>query len=218
MGVGLKICGITRAEDLAACIELGVDAIGLNLWPRSKRYIAPGPMLSLLEGAPERGAPTRVAVFVDTPPRELERSGLLPALDMLQPHGEGRPEPYAELAGRHGLGWVWVVRGTPDLATLRVPAPSPQWILLDAAVAEFGGVGQRTDWNWAAQAVAALAPIPVWLAGGIRPDNVALALSTVAPAGLDVASGSELGGATRGQKDRAAIAELVRACRAPTGP
>jgi phosphoribosylanthranilate isomerase len=90
--------------------------------------------------------------------------------------------------------------------------------LLDAWVPGHGGAGQQTDWGWAAQAVVRLRPPPVWLAGGIRPDNAAQALATVAPDGLDVASGAEIAGAPRGEKDPAAIAALVRICNNSRAP
>lgn len=79
----------------------------------------------------------------------------------------------------------------------------------------YGGAGQTTDWSWARAAVQRLSPAaPVWLAGGITPDNAAAAISAVAPAGLDVASGAEAADARRGEKDRARIAALLAACRA----
>ena len=210
--VALKICGITRAEDLRACVELGVDAIGLNLWPGSKRYIETVDAAQMLA---ERGggAPRRVAVFVDAELDTVERAIAALDLDLLQPHGDRPVEPYAELAARYDLGWIWVLRGTPRLETLRLPAPAPAWILLDAAVPGFGGAGRRTDWGWAAEAVEAFAPLPVWLAGGIGPDNAADAITRVRPAGLDVASGAEVPGEGRGHKHREAIARLVEACR-----
>lgn len=211
--VGLKICGLTRAEDLRACDELGVDAVGLNFWPGSKRALEPEAGRELVASLRGSG-PTRVGVFVDAPLAQVEAAIDACALELIQPHGDAPVEAYAELAVGRGLGWVWVLRGTPDLEALRLPEPRPRWILLDAAVAGYGGAGRRTDWAWAAEAVEALAPIPVWLAGGVTPDNVAEALERVRPAGVDVASGAELPGAGRGEKDREAIAALIRACRA----
>lgn len=215
MAVGLKICGITRPEDLRACAELGVEAVGLNLWPRSRRHLPVTELPSLLAAgeAPDHPRPLRVAVFVEATPTALERGGVLEQVDLLQPHGDAAVEPYAELAQRHGLGWIWVVRGTPSLEALTLPTPAPRWVLLDAAVEGFGGAGKRTDWGWAAEAVQALAPLPVWLAGGIRPDNAYEAIARVRPAGLDVASGAEPPGAHGGHKQREAIEALVEACR-----
>jgi len=75
------------------------------------------------------------------------------------------------------------------------------------------GAGLTTDWTWARAAVPRFS-VPVWLAGGITPVNAAAALAAVDPAGLDVASGAELPGASRGEKDRAKIVALLAACRA----
>ena len=77
MSLGLKICGLTRAEDLRACIELGVDAIGLNLWPESKRFVDPIVAAELLAGLvipPKSVVPTRVGVFVDASLADTERA------------------------------------------------------------------------------------------------------------------------------------------------
>lgn len=205
----LKVCGLTRVEDLATCVELGVDAVGINLWARSRRGVSLPAARQLLARAPSGPhRPLRVGVFVDadvgfmqTAFRELE-------LDYVQPHDDGDPLVYALM----GLPWVWVLRGTPDLDTLKVPEPSPGWILLDALVPGYGGAGKRTDWDWAARAVERFAPVPVWLAGGIRPENAGEAIERVRPAGIDVASGAEAPGAVGGQKDRGRIEALMRAC------
>lgn len=206
--VGLKICGVTRAEDVAACAELGVDAIGLNLWPGSRRYLRLAEAAALTAAWPDRG-PERIGVFVDPKEETIRRAWEELGLDMIQPHGE---RPIAEYAALE-LPYIWVIRGTPALDALRIPDPAPARILLDAAVAGFGGAGIQTDWGWAREAVAALAPHEVWLAGGIKVDNAASALAEVGPAGLDVASGSERDGARRGEKDRDRIAALVDICR-----
>ncbi len=204
---GLKICGLTRADDLAHCDRAGVDAVGINLWSGSRRGLSIPEAARLLAGT---GGAQRVGVFVDFTPHQAQDAARTLGLDLLQPHGDAPPQAFAEL----GWPWVWVVRGTPELQTLRVPTPTPAWVLLDAAVPGFGGAGVRTDWDWAAKAVRALAPVPVWLAGGIDPDNAATALTRVNPAGLDVASGAEAPGATRGAKDPARIDALLRATRA----
>lgn len=203
----LKVCGITRSEDLEVCDALGVDAVGINFWSRSKRGVSVEHARTLLEGT--AGA-QRVGVFVDHTPEDVLEISTSLKLDAIQPHGDGAAEPFAAL----GLPWVWVIRGTPDLAALTAPKPAPAWILLDAAVAGYGGAGAKTDWAWAADAVERLAPHPVWLAGGIAPDNAAQALAQVRPVGLDVASGSEVPGAQHGEKDPARVRALLAAVRA----
>lgn len=205
MTAKLKICGVTRAEDLAACRELGVDSVGINLWSGSRRGLSLLAADALLQGCTDL---ERIGVFVDPDPAEVRTAHTLLKLDLVQIVGDEWSAPLPDLA------WVWVIRGTPELSSL--PRPGlPSRILLDAAVPGWGGAGQTTDWAWASAAVAQLSALaPVWLAGGITPDNAADALAAVRPAGLDVASGAELPGEPRGAKDRDRIAALVAACRA----
>lgn len=207
--VRLKICGVMRAEDLSACIELGVDAVGLNFWLGSPRHVTIERAVQLLTDIVRRGAPKIVGVFVDPAPDELARVCEAVALDAVQLHGERSIAHYPNLA----VPWIRVVRGAPALADLAVPEPAPAWTLLDAAVPGYGGAGVRTDWGWASAAVARIAPHPVWLAGGITAENARDAIARVAPAGIDVASGVEIGGsAPAGWKSRERIAALAAIC------
>lgn len=207
MLVRLKVCGVTRPEDLAACVELGVDAVGINLWAGSRRGLTLAAARSLVAAVKPPRSLERVGVFVEPTADEVRRAVEALELDLVQIIGE------VEVAG-FGLPYLWVIRGTPSLSELQVPSPAPRRALLDAAVPGFGGAGQTTDWAWAQQAVGRLGALEVWLAGGITPANAAAAIAQVRPAGLDVASGSELPGARHGEKDRTAIAALMAACRA----
>lgn len=212
MPAKLKVCGVTRPEDLAACVELGVDAVGLNLWSGSRRGLSLAEATGLIGAVRPPRSLERVGVFVAPTAAEVRRAAEALELDLVQIVGDG-PDP----AG-FGLPYLWVIRGTPALAELVAPTPGPRRALLDAATPGYGGAGQATDWGWARAAVrhlaGSLAGVDVWLAGGITPANAAAALEQVGPAGLDVASGTEIPGARRGEKDRAAIAALVSACRA----
>lgn len=208
---GLKICGVTHPDDVDACLAHGVTAIGLNLWPGSKRALTlqqAGPLARRSRDAPGAYRPLLVGVFVDASPTAIRHAFAHLSLDLVQPHGDAPIEPVAAL----GLPYVFVIRGTPSLASVRIPDPPPAWILLDAHVPGYGGQGATTDWAWAGQAVRALAPLPVWLAGGITPGNAAEALALVEPAGLDVASGAEHPDDPR-RKDPAAIAALAAICQ-----
>ncbi len=206
--VGLKICGITRPVDLRVCDDLGVAAVGINLWAGSRRGLSVAEAATLLATAPEPKA-ERIGVFVERSPDQVAEAMARLKLDALQWHGDASVQAYADL----GLPYVWVVRGTPALDELKVPSPAPRWVLLDAAVPGYGGAGKTTDWAWAARAVEALAPLPVWLAGGLDPRNAARAIDVVGPAGLDVASGAESEGASHGAKDAAKIEALLHATR-----
>ncbi len=205
--LAIKICGVTRESDLLACAEQGIDAVGLNLWPKSKRALSLSQAQALIRSwpraQPQRPAPMRVGVFVDPMPADVMRAYDRLELDLVQYHGE--LSPYLHL----GLPYIWVIRGTPALAELRIPEKAPRLVLLDAAVAGYGGAGTTTDWQWAARAVQHLAPLPVWLAGGLHRDNLGAALREVMPAGVDIASGAERPGATHGEKDVAAITAMA---------
>ena len=207
MAVKLKICGVTRPEDLAACAELGVDAVGINLWSGSRRGLTLAQARQLLRDVPHPGLEL-VGVFVNPAADEVQRAYETLGLDLVQvirdAPGTSESQPY-----------MLVIRGTLAPGELAIPTPTPARFLLDAAAPGYGGAGLVTDWSWARNAVRGLsATAPVWLAGGITPDNAAAARLAVEPAGLDVASGAELPGALRGEKDRARIAALLAACRA----
>lgn len=205
---GLKVCGVTNADDLRACRDAGVDAVGINFWSGSKRYVS-GPDAARWVGQvrAQGRLPTIVGVFVDPLPSYMGAIVEAVELDLVQLHGDSPTSAYAAL----GQPWVQVIRGPRPLSKVRVSKPTPRWVLLDAAVPGYGGQGVQLDWKWARSAVAALSAHDVWLAGGIRPDNAAEAITAVRPAGLDVASGAELQGDAR-RKDPAKIAALVQIC------
>ncbi len=204
----IKICGVTEIADLRACIDAGVDAVGINFWRGSKRYVTRDRADDLLRGASDRGDMMIVGVFVDADVGEVARTARSLALDAIQLHGDALVEGYAAL----GIPYVLVLRGTPVLESVRIASAPPMWILLDAFTASYGGAGATTDWSWAHAAVQHFAPLPVWLAGGIHPNNAHEALRQVDPAGLDVASGAEREGASHGEKDASKIATLCAIC------
>lgn len=193
------------------CTHAGVDAIGLNLWPKSRRALSQEQARQLCAAWPTPG-PLRIGVFVDPEIHELQTMVRDLHLDAVQLHGNQSIEAYANL----GIPYIWVIRGTPPIDSLQMPSPSPQWVLLDSQVAGYGGMGETTDWSWAKQIVErwmqqAKDCVPVWLAGGLHPENAAQAIAQVHPAGLDVASGSE--NANPRQKESSKVQALVEICK-----
>lgn len=203
--VSLKICGVTTRGDAERLVALGVHALGVNFWPQSKRYLAPQDAGWLAGTA---GKILRVGVFVNESPElplRLIREGLL---DAVQLHGDETPEDAA----------VYQESGVPFFKAIGVKTPNDMEravefranaILLDAhAPGVYGGTGETFDWNAALDFKKRHSEIPIILAGGITPENAALAAGTVHPAALDVASGAEL---SPGIKDFEKVSALLAA-------
>lgn len=198
--VKAKVCGLTRADQARAIVDMGVDAIGINFWPKSKRYIALGDARDWL--AELAGAVTRVGVFVNAGVAELESAFASGLLDALQLHGDESPEFVAKLIER-GLP-VFKAHGGKDESLIDEAANfRGATILLDAyAPTEYGGTGATMDWSLGARVVKAAPERQVILAGGLTAENVATAIEQVHPFAVDVASGVE---STPGIKDLAKV-------------
>lgn len=197
----VKVCGVTREEDLAAAEALGADWIGLNLSPRSPRRVSVEGGRALCEAS--RFAKGVVAVVAGSSVSEAEAivAGVRP--DALQWHDD--------YSGRAGLDVpvpVWqAVRVGRDSLEEAASWPA-EVLLLDAAHASLaGGTGETWDWSL-------LSHFPrrrrLFVAGGLSPENVANAVSVCAPAGVDVASGVE---SAPGIKDPVRLAAFVAAVR-----
>jgi len=206
----IKICGVTLPDDAARVAAAGVDYIGLNFWPKSKRYLA-------LERAPliagiarSSGAAQIVGVFVDADQDEIVEVARAVELDAIQLHGDEHPEDLLELAKATLLPvWKAIPTGAEkDIANL------DQWrtdmILLDTPSASRGGAGRPFDWALARTARAAFPKQQIMLAGGLDPANVAIAIAQVAPFAVDVATGVEV---APGVKDPEKLAAFVAAVR-----
>lgn len=203
----LKICGVTLAADATRLAEMGVDALGANFWPESKRYLPPEQADFLKSLA---GKILRVGVFVNAGhelPMRLFHEGFI---DLVQLHGDETPDDARPLA-EAGIPFVKAigVRGAADLARAR--DFGARAILLDAhAPGIYGGTGETIDWDLAASFARENPDLSLILAGGITAANAAEAIATVHPAALDVASGAESG---PGVKDFSKVAALLAACR-----
>ncbi|WP_076426013.1 phosphoribosylanthranilate isomerase [Aquipseudomonas alcaligenes] len=201
--VRVKICGITRVEDALAAAAAGADAIGLVFYAKSPRAVDIEQAREILAALPP--FVTTVGLFVDAKRSELERILASVPLDLLQFHGDESVQQ-CEAFGRPYIKALRVKAGD-DIAAQVARYPSAQGILLDAYVEGVpGGTGEAFDWSLIPQALSK----PLILAGGLRPDNVADAVSRVRPYAVDVSGGVE---ASKGVKDVEKVGAFIRAAR-----
>jgi len=197
----IKVCGITRLEDALACVEAGVDAVGFNFWPGSKRHVAVADAAEIAAALPP--GILRVGVFVRARPSEVRSIVAGVGLGAVQLHGDEDPADYLEA-------------GAPLWQVLRIESSLPETVsaraaevLLDAKAEGFGGSGRSFDWSLARGA--RRYGLPFWLAGGLTPANVGEAVRRAEPTGVDVASGVE---SRPRMKDPALVRAFVAAVRA----
>ncbi len=209
--VKAKICGITTAADAQAIVAMGADAIGVNFWPKSKRYIAMTGARGWL--ADLAGQVTRVGVFVNASAADLQSAFATGVLDALQLHGDESAEFVAEML-QLGLP-VFKAHGGRERQLIGQARTFPgRAILLDAyAPVEYGGTGATMDWAVGRQAVESLPERQVILAGGLTANNVVAAIEQVRPFAVDVASGVE---AAPGRKDLRRVEEFLAAVASVT--
>ncbi|MFD3300846.1 phosphoribosylanthranilate isomerase [Aquipseudomonas alcaligenes] len=201
--VRVKICGITRVEDALAAAAAGADAIGLVFYAKSPRAVDIEQAREILAVLPP--FVTSVGLFVDAERSELERILASVPLDLLQFHGDESVQQ-CEAFGRPYIKALRVKAGD-DIAAQVARYPSAQGILLDAYVEGVpGGTGEAFDWSLIPQALSK----PLILAGGLRLDNVAEAVSRVRPYAVDVSGGVE---ASKGVKDVEKVSAFIRAAR-----
>jgi phosphoribosylanthranilate isomerase len=196
----VKICGVTTPEDAALAAAAGADAIGVNLWPGSKRHVTPAIARDVLAAVP--AGVLKVGVFVDTPVEEVERRIDELELDRVQLHGDEAPAHF----GRHDRRLIRVVRVRDEASFEAEAGWSPALWLYDAFVDGFGGGGVPAPWS----IIAARARRPFLLAGGLTPDNVAAAIAATNANGVDVASGVE---SSPRRKDPDKVAAFIAAAR-----
>jgi phosphoribosylanthranilate isomerase len=191
----IKICGLTREADVAAAIEAGADAVGLNLYPKSSRYVTLERATRLARGLPPFVTP--VLVLVNASRDDVAKACAALPHAFLQFHGDETPAD-CDAAGRSYLRAVRMVPGV-DLLDWARRFPNACALLLDAPVEGYGGGGKRFDWSLVHPA----AKTPLVLSGGLSPANVIDGVLAVRPYAVDVSSGVEQ---SKGIKD----AELMR--------
>jgi len=202
MRTRIKICGITRQEDLRAAVEAGADAIGLVFYPPSPRCLQLVQARELRDAVPPFVAP--VALFVNAARKEIEQVVAQVRPAMLQFHGEETPE-FCAAFGLPYLKACRVKAGVDLLKYLRPFSSAAGW-LLDSHVEEYGGVGERFDWSLIPQE----RERPLVLSGGLTRENVGEAIRRARPWAVDVSSGVE---SAKGIKDAAKIAAFIAEVR-----
>lgn len=205
----VKICGVTDPDNAAQVAAAGANFIGLNFWPKSKRFVTrerAGEIATAIRGA---GAARLVGVFVDPKPDEIAAVFEHVELDIIQLHGDETPARLLALAPGRSLWKVIPASDTTAIDDLdRWPVEA---ILLDTPSPDRGGTGKPFDWALARTARERYPARQIILAGGLHAGNVASAIAEVAPWAVDVASGVE---SAPGIKDPARVAEFVAAARA----
>jgi len=199
MAVRVKICGITRLQDLHAACDAGADALGFVFYEKSPRHLAIDSAAMLVRALPP--FVQSVGLFVNAEPAFIERVLRAVPLDLLQFHGDETPADCM----RYGRPWIKAVRVNRDTDLLECAADfdAARGLLLDAYVAGVpGGTGERFDWSLIPPHLSR----PIVLSGGLTPDNVAEAVRRVRPWAVDVSSGVE---AEKGIKDAHKIARFI---------
>ncbi|MCL6632866.1 MAG: phosphoribosylanthranilate isomerase [Alicyclobacillus herbarius] len=222
MKPGIKICGLQPGDDLSFTVHTQVQHVGFVFVSASRRYLSPEQARPLVRSLP--ASCTAVGVMVDEDIDRIEAICERAELRHVQLHGRETPEFCRQLKTRGYT--VWKALSVPDrvegdLAVAMANRIRPfldtvDGILLDAAPPAraqtvTGGHGRRFDW----QVLPSLADLlgskrpPLWIAGGIRPDNVGECLSLFVPDGLDVSSGVEVGGRKSPERIQALIQAVV---------
>lgn len=203
--VRVKICGITTESDLRAADDAGADAVGVisDVSVDTPREVSPARASALFDAAPPFLTTTLVSM-----PSSVSRAVELAATaspDVLQLHGDFDADEFQRISAQTDARVVAVV-DPESSARARAVARVVDGVLVDSVSEDgAGGTGETNDWAAAADVVETL-DAPVTLAGGLTPENVAEAVRTVRPYGVDVASGVEAEG---GVKDHDAVRAFV---------
>lgn len=205
----IKICGLTRLEDILAAVEAGVDAIGFVFYEKSARYISPENAAKLVAHIPP--FITTVGLFVNASAPQVQEVIKQVPLSLLQFHGDESPELCTEIAHSVNRPYIRALRvkvgmDGEDLVKYQDSYQNAAGILLDTFVDTYGGSGKTFDWSIVTHG---LLPHGI-LSGGLTPANVASAIKQITPYAVDVSSGVEV---APGVKDAQLINDFVHAVR-----
>lgn len=206
--LAVKICGITQEEQARAIAAMGADALGINFWPKSKRYI---PVETAAAWLPKvRPLATLVAVLVNPSPALLDQLIENNLVDVLQLHGDETPAQVAELQER-GARVIKALQIRDEKSLDQIGSFPCETVLLDAYnPGLYGGAGETFPWELATLAKARYPEKHILLSGGLTPANVRLAVEETRPAGVDVASGVE---SAPGIKDLELVRRFIEEAR-----
>ncbi|MEO6457564.1 MAG: phosphoribosylanthranilate isomerase [Chloroflexia bacterium] len=213
--IQVKICGIMREADALHAASVGADMVGIVFAPsrRQVTHEAAARIVASLTSLEQH--PLTVGVFVNETDETIYTTAASVGLDIIQLSGDESPQQVGRIARRH-----------PVIKALRFPhetsvseavnvcdeylAAAPQGrvqLLIDTYQhGSYGGTGETSDWGLAAQLSA---HYPIFVAGGLNPKNIADAVASISPFGVDVSSGVE----RDGRKDSSLIAEFIQAAK-----
>lgn len=211
----IKICGLTREQDVDAAVQAGADAVGFVLYPQSARFVSAQRAAELARRLPPFVSP--VLLFVNETPANVAAACALVPNAMLQFHGDETPEQCLAASGNGARPWMRAARipldeAQPfDLLKFAALHEHARALLLDAHVEGYGGGGKAFNWSRLPPSVNA----HLVLSGGLTPANVTDGIVQVRPRcrtlAVDVSSGVE---ASKGVKDPEKIHQFVAAVRA----
>jgi len=214
--IEVKVCGVTTVSDARLAVELGAAYLGLNFYPGSPRHLSIERAREIADAV--EGRALLVGVFVNAPASEVQEIAGAVGLDLLQFHGDESPETLEPFASRA----IKAFRGSTDEAdrfgqvhgflfdsppaAASVSSFSPLELLsFSSSPLPLGGTGRVWDYSLLAPLISLLAPRPVFIAGGIGPDNVRSALSLSGASFVDVCSRIE---SSPGMKDPDLLSRL----------
>jgi len=214
----VKICGVTLPEDARIVVARGADAVGLNFYEPSPRFLKPENADAVVDVLP--GGIVRVGLFVNASIEQIHKTWDDLGLDLVQLHGDESPEFLRELGGlpvmrAFRLGKEGIAPICEYLEICRKLMCLPELVLVDSfRKGQFGGTGATADWETARGYPSEDWHPPLVLAGGLTSENVAEAIRVVSPVAVDTASGVE---SSPGRKDSEMVAHFVEAAMAAFG-